>query len=284
MPTARQISAPDGRVLVVHDHVPNHPSGDVIMWHHGSPHSGALIEPLIAAAERRGVRLVTYARPSYGGSTPLPGRDIASCAADVAAIADALDLDRFGVVGSSGGGPHALACAALLPERVGAAVTFGGPAPFRDDVDWFAGMHSGAALRAARQGTAARAALRDEFDPEVFVDSDWTALSGAWSALGQDAGRAGETWPDGLVSDDVALVEPWGFALGSIVVPVLIVQGGRDRMIPAAHAHWLLEQIPTAELWLRPRDGHVSVLTGFGVALDWTGSPENWSPTTTTRR
>jgi pimeloyl-ACP methyl ester carboxylesterase len=71
------------------------------------------------------------------------------------------------------------------------------------------------------------------------------------------------------VADDVALVEPWGFELGSIDVPALIVQGSRDRMIPATHAQWLLEQIPTAELWLRPRDGHVAVLTGFGVALDW---------------
>jgi pimeloyl-ACP methyl ester carboxylesterase len=269
MTAARQINVPDGRVLAVHEYVPTEPSGDVVIWHHGSPHSGALIPPLIAFAEERGIRLVTYARPSYGGSTPLPGRDIASCAADVAAIADALHLDRFGVVGASGGGPHALACAALLPERVEAVATFAGPAPFRDDVDWFAGMHSDAALRAARRGTEARAALRQDFDPDVFVDTDWSALSGAWSALGEDAGRAGQTWPDGLVADDVALVEPWGFELGSIDVPVLIVQGSRDRMIPATHAQWLLEQIPTAELWLRPRDGHVAVLTGFGVALDW---------------
>ncbi len=256
-------------MLEVYEHVPEQASGEVVVWHHGSPHSGALIPPLIASADERGIRLVTYARPSYGGSTPLPGRDIASCAADVAAIANALDLDQFAVVGASGGGPHTLACAALLPEHVAAAVTFAAPAPFRDDVDWFAGMHSDAALLAARKGPEARAALRDEFDPEVFVDSDWATLSGAWSALGEDAGRAGETWPDGLVSDDVALVKPWGFALGSIAAPVLIVQGGRDRMIPATHAQWLLEQIPTAELWLRPRDGHVSVLTGLGVALDW---------------
>lgn len=253
----------------MYEYVPARPSGQVVVWHHGSPHSGALIEPLIAAAELRGIRMVTYARPSYGGSTPLPSRDIASVAGDVAAVVDGLGIDRFAVVGYSGGAPHALACAALLPDRVGAAVTLAGPAPYRSDVDWFAGMATDVALRTSLEGRDARAALPDAFEPDCFVDTDWTALADAWSSLGEDAGRAGEAWPDGLVEDDVALVRPWGFDLGVISCPVLVVHGRRDRMIPVSHAQWLTDQIPTAELWLRPLDGHVAVLTGLGVALDW---------------
>jgi pimeloyl-ACP methyl ester carboxylesterase len=269
MTVRSQVSRPDGRVLEMYEYLPSQPSGDVVVWHHGSPHSGALIDPVIAAAELRGIRMVTYARPSYGGSTQLPNRDIASCAGDVAAVADGLGIDRFAVVGYSGGAPHALACAALLPDRVSAAVTLAGPTPYRSDVDWFAGMATEVALRTALTGREARAALPAAFEPDCFVDTDWTALSGAWSSLGEDAGRAGETWPDGLVEDDVALVRPWGFDLQSISCPVLVAHGRRDRMIPASHARWLAEQIPTAELWLRPRDGHVAVLTGLGIALDW---------------
>lgn len=264
-----EITLPEGRLLVAYDHRPPQESGEVMFWHHGSPHSGDLIAPLIAFADARGIRLVTYARPSYGGSTPAPGRDIAACITDVAAVADTLGIERFSVVGSSGGGPHTIACAALLPDRVSGAVSFSSPAPFRTDLDWFAGMASETALRAARDGRPVRAALVEEFNPDCFTKADWAALSGPWGALGEDAGPAGERWPDGLVDDDVAITRPWGFELGETERPVLVVQGGADRMIPASHATWLTESIPTAELWLRPKDGHVSVLSGLGVAWQW---------------
>ena len=89
-----------------------------VVWHHGTPNVGTPPEPLLPASAERGIRWVSYDRPGYGGSTPHPGRDIASAAADVEAIADALGIDRFAVLGHSGGGPHALACAALLGDRV----------------------------------------------------------------------------------------------------------------------------------------------------------------------
>ena len=133
------------------------------MWHHGTPGTGAPPEPLFAAADARGIRWVSYDRPGYGGSTPHPGRDVVSAAADVAGVADALGIDRFAVMGVSGGGPHALACAAALPGRVLAAVSMAGLALFgAEGLDWFAGMiPSGAAeLRAATAGRAARAAVR----------------------------------------------------------------------------------------------------------------------------
>jgi pimeloyl-ACP methyl ester carboxylesterase len=262
----------DGRVLRVHD------TGDgaapdlvTLLWHHGSPQTGELLEPLVSAAAARGVRLVAYGRPSYGGSSPNPGRDVASAAGDVRQVVDALGVARFAVMGASGGGPHALACAALLPDRVVGAVCLAGLAPFTDAFDGYAGMASDGGLRAAVEGRAAREryAASEVFDPNVFTAADWAALKGAWSSLGADAERAGAAGPDGLIDDDVAFVTPWGFDVGQIVTPVLLVQGGQDRVVPPSHAEWLLRTCPSAELWLRPRDGHISVLDAVPVAMDW---------------
>jgi pimeloyl-ACP methyl ester carboxylesterase len=122
--------------------------------------AGAPLEPLLSAAAARGIRLFSYSRPSYGGSSPHPGRWVASAAADVAQLADAFGVRRFAVMGYSGGGPHALACGALLAGRVSGVVSLAGLAPLMEDFDWFAGMHSDGALRAAVAGREARA-IRD---------------------------------------------------------------------------------------------------------------------------
>jgi pimeloyl-ACP methyl ester carboxylesterase len=258
----------DGRTLVAHD-----AGGDglALIWHHGSPQTGALLDPLVEAAAARAIRLVSYARPSYGGSSPFPGRDVASAARDCAAVADALRLGAFAVMGASGGGPHALACAALLPERVVGSVCVASIAPRDDEFDWFAGMASPGGLRAAVDGREARArfATTAEFDSESFTAADWAALEGGWRSLGADAGRAGAEGLDGLIDDDVAFAAPWGFSLAAIAAPVLVVQGGEDRVIPFSHAERLVRDLPAAELWLRPRDGHVSVLDACPVAMDW---------------
>ncbi|MDQ1657736.1 MAG: hypothetical protein QOD41_2819, partial [Cryptosporangiaceae bacterium] len=196
---------------------------------------------------------------------------VASAAADVAAIADTLGVGRFAVMGASGGGPHALACAALLPDRVTGVVCLAGIAPLTGEFDWSAGMFSDASLRAAARGREARAefAEHDEFDPDSFTAADWAALEGTWASLGVDAQAAGSAGPDGLIDDDVAFAAPWGFELDAVTAPVLLVQGGEDRVIPAAHADRLLHALPRAELWLRPRDSHVSVLSACPVAMDW---------------
>jgi pimeloyl-ACP methyl ester carboxylesterase len=153
MKTYSDVRTADGRTLVVHETGPSagEPAGPgeaafTLFWHNGSPHSGELLPPVIEAARARGIRVVSYARPSYGGSSPNPGRNVASAAGDVAAIADALGIGQFAVMGASGGGPHALACAALLPDQVFAAVTLAGVAPFTDEFDWFGGMASPGAL------------------------------------------------------------------------------------------------------------------------------------------
>jgi pimeloyl-ACP methyl ester carboxylesterase len=261
----------DGRTLSAVDTGADSATSVTVVWHHGSPHTGALYEPLLGAAAARGIRLVSYARPGYGGSTPQPGRDVAAAAADVVAVADALGVDRFAVMGSSGGGPHALACAALAPGRVTGVATLASPAPYTDAFHWFDGMRSPGALRAAREGRDARAAFAEEeaFDPEVFVPADWAALEGRWSAVLADVQASDEFGPGGLIDDDVAFASPWGFEVTDVAAPTLLVHGELDRMIPRRHASWLLSRIPAATLWARLDDGHVSVLDIVPDALDW---------------
>lgn len=264
----------DGRSIRVHQQLP--PGGHArltIMWHHGSPQTGALLQPLVAAAAARGIRLVSFACANYGGSSPLQGRDVASVAFDAAQVADALDVDRFAVMGASGGGPHALACAALLTDRVVATACFASVAPFSaEGEDWFAGMASGgASLRAALAGRIDRESFEEtsEFDPDSFIDADYAALESSWSSLGRDAGEAAGAGSGGLIDDDLAFVKPWGFDLATITAPVLLAQGGGDRVIPPSHAYRLLERIPNGELWLRPSDGNVSILETCPLAMDW---------------
>jgi pimeloyl-ACP methyl ester carboxylesterase len=269
-PPAGSIGRPGGRRVRFFD-----TGGDaatpVVVWHHGTPQTGAVIEPVAVAAAARGLRVVSVARPGYPGSDPLPGRSVADSAADVVAVLDELGVDRFVSVGASGGGSHALACAALAPARVAAVVAFAGVAPYWGDVDWFSGMADPGGLRAALAGREARLAhaATAEFDPESFTSRDYEALKGPWAALGADASAGSAGGPAGEVDDDLAYVSPWGVELGAVDARALLVQGGRDRVVPATHAGWMLERLPHGELWLRPREGHVSVLTSLGVALDW---------------
>jgi pimeloyl-ACP methyl ester carboxylesterase len=245
-----------------------------VFWQHGTPNTGAPPEPLFQAAAEHGIRWVSHDRPGYGGSTPRPGRDVASVAADVAGVADALGIGRFAVMGHSGGGTYALACGALLPERVQAVVCASGLAPFdAEGLDWFAGMtSSGAAeLRAATRG---RAALEQhlavgEWDPEQFTPEDHATLAGPWSWFGVVVARAFEGGLGGMVDDDLSYVAPWGFDPGQVRAPVLYLHGGRDRVVPGSHAEWLSRHTPSAELWLRPDDGHISVLRSGADAVGW---------------
>src|SRR4051794_41873965 len=121
------VTTSSGRALRVHS--AGDPAGPTVFVLHGSPSSGMLYPPNVHDAAAHGLRLVSYDRPGYGGSTPHPGRRVADAAADVGAIADHLGLDRFAVWGHSGGGPHALACAALAGGRRGATAALSGPPP-----------------------------------------------------------------------------------------------------------------------------------------------------------
>jgi pimeloyl-ACP methyl ester carboxylesterase len=250
-------------------------AGLAVFWHHGTPNTGAPPEPLFGASAERGIRWISHDRPGYGSSTPQPGRDIAAVAADVAEIADALGLGSFGIMGHSGGGAHALACAALLPDRVLATVACSGLAPWRaEGLDWFAGMVASgqAGLRAAAAGRAAYEEYLNTagFDQEMFTPADQAALTGEWAWLARIAGEAIDAGPEGMVEDELAATTPRGFGVEQIGGPVLIVHGGQDRVVPASHGAWLARHCRTAELRLRPDDGHVSVLVSAAVpALDW---------------
>ena len=161
MVTEADLELSDGRTLHYYDtHGDGQDARTAVFWHHGTPNVGSPPEPLFPAAAENGLRWVSYDRPAYGGSSPNPGRDIASAAGDVAAIADALGIGRFAALGHSGGGPHALACGALLPERVIAVVSVSASAPFdAEGLDWFAGW-SPSGVAEQRAALAGRAALQ----------------------------------------------------------------------------------------------------------------------------
>jgi pimeloyl-ACP methyl ester carboxylesterase len=282
--TEADIRLADGRTLHAYDtdadgiaSSPGAPGSAVaVFWLHGSPNIGSPPEPLFAAAEANGLRWVSYDRPGYGGSGPYDGRTVASAAADVAAIADALGIGRFAVLGHSGGGPHALACAALLPERVIAAVSVSGPAPVdADGLDWFAGWSPGIAAenRAAAGGRTALEAYWAGAEPEdmgaFFTEVDLAALGGSWSWLADVAGQAMQQGNEGFLEDTLAGAQPWGFGPDSIRVPVLIMHGARDKMVPCRHSEWLAARCPAAELRIVPDAGHITVLDSASEALAW---------------
>lgn len=250
-----------------------------VFWLHGSPNLGSPPEPLFAAAEANGLRWISYDRPGYGGSRPHEGREVASAAADVTAIADALGIDRFAVLGHSGGGPHALACAALLPDRVTAAVSVSAPAPLTaEGLDWFAGWSPGIAAenRAATSGRAALRAYWAQAEPEdvseFFTPADITALGGPWSWLASVSAQAIEQGDEGMMEDTLAAVQAWGFRPEEIRIPVLIVHGESDKMVPCAHGRWLAAHCPSAELRMVAEAGHITALDSASDALAWISS------------
>lgn len=269
----RDVRLPGGRTLHAYD-AGGPPGALPVLWHHGTPNVGEPPAPLLPAAARLGLRLLGYDRPGYGGSTPRPDRSIGSAAGDAAAVCDALGVGRFAVMGHSGGGSHALACAALLPARVTAAVSASAPSPRTlADFDWFAGMvpSSAGALRAAAAGRAEMEryeASAPPYDPE-FTAADLALLEGPWGWLGDVVARAARSGRGPAVDDDLAYAAPWGFDPAAIAAPVLVVHGGRDGIVPPSHGAWLARRIPGAELRLSPDDGHVSVLRGAEAALEW---------------
>jgi len=273
--TETDVGLPDGRTLHVYDIPPGEADTRLtVLWHHGTPNTGEPPEPLLAASSRLGVRWVGFDRPGYGGSTPHPGRTVGSVADDAAAVADALDVERFAVMGHSGGGPHVLACAALLPRRVIAAVSISGLAPFDAvELDWFAGINASgtAELRAATRGRAAleRTLADGDYDPEMFTPADHAALENDQAWLMTVVRRGGANGPGPMVDDDLAAVSPWGFDPSEISAPVLILHGEQDRVVPVDHGRWLAGTCPSSQLRTGPDDGHISILNSAHTALDW---------------
>ena len=271
------VAGPAGRALHVHEG--GDPAGRAVLVHHGTPLSGALYAPWIAHAADHGIRLIGYDRPGYGGSDPHPGRTVADAAADVGAIADALGIDRFATWGISGGAPHALACAALLGERVVAAASLAGVAPFdAAGLNYFGGMGSdnlnelGAAMMgrealepllaggSAGMLAASAADLADEMR-SLVSEADQAALADGyaehWSAtMPQVFARGIDGWRD----DDLAFVAPFGFDVAQINVPVLVWHGRHDLFVPLSHGEWLAREIPGADVRITSDDGHLTLI------------------------
>jgi pimeloyl-ACP methyl ester carboxylesterase len=280
------ISGPNGRSLDVELSGPE--TGRAIVFHTGTPDAGTMFEPLVNAGAQRGCRHVAYSRPGYAASDRHEGRRIADCTADVAAILGELGIERAFMIGMSGGGPHALACAALLPERTIAAATLAGAAPFdAEGLDWAAGMGAEniAEFAAVGRGDAALCAhlehertsiigvtaaeLRAAFG-DLVADADRAVLTGDYAehlAASMRSGLADGIW--GWFDDDVALTTAWGVDLGTITVPVTIWQGREDRMVPLAHGQWLARHVAGARARLRDGEGHLSlVVRAYGEILD----------------
>lgn len=278
--TWHAITTPDGRTLEVM--VAGPAGGMPLVFHGGTPVAAVPFPPLIDAAVSRGLRLISYSRPGYAGSDAAPGRSVADAAADVTTILEVLGGERFVTIGWSGGGPHALACAAVLPERCLAVATIAGVAPYRaEGLDWLAGQGEEnveefhAALRGAEPLSAWLLDAATDFAQlteddvvavlgDLLTDVDKACLTGyfaKWCAecfrKAVSSGIAG--WRD----DDLAFLKPWGFDLAAITRPVSVWQGGQDRMVPFSHGEWLATHLPTARPHLLPGEGHLSVGVGL---------------------
>ena len=273
-----------GRVLDVEVSGPD--DGVPLLFHHGTPGSVTQARAMQRATAERGLRLVTFSRPGYGNSTRAAGRTVADIVADLAAVLDHLGAGRCFTAGWSGGGPHAMATAVGLPDRVLGALVIAGIAPVdADGLDFLAGMGEqnveelGLAMRGepelrpylerAAAGLADvqgadlirelhtllpevdRAALSDEFGDDLAANT-------------RESVRAGV---DGWLDDDLAFTRPWGFDLAGLdAVPTSVWQGDQDLMVPIGHGRWFADHLPpSVTVHLEAGEGHVSVGVG---ALD----------------
>ena len=284
---SHEIGTPDGRVLAVTE--AGDLSGTAVFAHHGTPGAGLFEPSWVGLAADQGVRLVTWDRAGYGESSRRPARDVAAAAADADAVADALGIERFLTWGFSGGGPHALACAALLPDRVPAVAVLSGVGPYdAPGLDWLAGMGQdnieefGAAVAGEpelRRYLAEACRARDEAlarDPMAVLDDMATLLSPPDAAYFREHPWATESMSRGLANgyegwldDDLAFARPWGFDPAGISTRTLVLQGAQDYMVPAAHGQYLAETIPGAELRVFADGGHYAVLDHLDEVHAW---------------
>ena len=287
----RSVTRPGGRVI---EFLVSGPAdGLPLVLHDGTPSGLVLYPPTVQAARVRGLRVILAARPGYEGSTPRPGRRVADVAGDTAAVLDDLGADSFVTAGWSGGGPHALACAAALPGRCLAAASIAGVAPYpAPGLDWMAGMgpenvaEFGAALAGQAELTAfldreaaTMGAVTGQDVAQAFgglvIEADQAVLTGEYAdhvaaclRAALSSGIAG--WRD----DDLAFTRDWGFSLdpainGETPLRAAIWQGDQDRMVPFAHGQWLAAAIPGARGHLMPGDGHLSMtVSAFDQILD----------------
>lgn len=271
------LTTPDGRTLAVQES--GDPDGTPILYVPGTPGSRLLYGDDAAVARQMGVRLLSHDRPGYGGSSRNEGRTVADFTTDVRAIAAGLGLSRLGVYGISGGGPHAIACAALLADLVPAVAVLASPAPWgADGLDYFDQMgqdNIDDTLLFFDDPVAARA--KCEVDRIGFLEADAAgAIESMRSLLSPvdaavftgefgfhllDSMRLGlAPSADGWWDDGVAQLGRWGIELDAISTPVLLLHGREDRFVPFAHGEWLAARIAGVQARLTEVDGHLTLL------------------------
>jgi pimeloyl-ACP methyl ester carboxylesterase len=251
-----------------------------LVFHHGTPGSAKPPRALERAVLGHGLRYVGLSRPGYATSTRHPGRSVVDVVGNTAAVLDSLGADRAYVGGWSGGGPHALACAARLPQVIATLVIAGVAPAGLDDLDFLTGMGQDNLdeFAAAFAGEEALRPYLDSQRPDLVgatadgvIESMATLLPPADRAVLTDEfgadmaasfGDALQVSVDGWLDDDLAFVRDWGFALDEIASPVQLWQGDQDLMVPFAHGRWLAEHVPGVTAHLLPGEGHLSLTIG----------------------
>jgi len=282
----RRVEVAGGRTLAVD--TLGDPHGRPVFLLHGTPGSRVGPNPRSSVLYRLGVRLIAFDRPGYGDSARLPGRRVSSAVADVEAIADTLGLDDFAVLGRSGGGPHALACAALLHGRVSRVAALVSLAPRdADGLDWYGGM-TPSNVREYSEVERGLHHFADSFrfrsqqikdDPVTLIKDLVPELPPTDRTLVTDSGlrrmllstyrEAFRYGADGWIDDVLAFTTNWGFKVEDIAVPTRLWHGADDQFSPVDHSRWLADHIPGAELYLEPGAAHFGAFKVMTEALKW---------------
>ncbi|MEN9412659.1 MAG: hypothetical protein RLZZ87_112 [Actinomycetota bacterium] len=275
MPT---LKLTDGRFLEYFDNGIS--STSAIVFHHGTPAHASLWSAWLDLAASKGIRALSYSRAGYGISDRNEGRTVFSNNGDIRELLDSFGIRDFISIGWSGGGPHALATTMMNGSK--GAITLAGVGEYgAADLDFLAGMgpeneeEFGEALKGESEISAwmdkNAVPFKDVTDVEIrealgglIGDADKKALDGVVADEYATATRKGLAVSfDGWIDDDIAFVQPWGFALSDISVPVLIWQGDQDLMVPHAHSYWLEKHIPTGKLHFVPGHGHISLIADY---------------------
>jgi pimeloyl-ACP methyl ester carboxylesterase len=273
------LTLPDDRELEVEVTGPD--GAPVVLFHHGTPGGSRQFRGMADDVHAHGHRLATWSRAGYGASTRRPGRSVADEVDDALAVLDHLGADDCLVAGWSGGGPHALACGALAPERVRGVLCIAGVAPY--DADGLAfldgmGEENLDEFGAALEGEEALRPYLETARPELLEITgdqiydqmatllppiDRESLTGEFGDfLAHEFRQAVSVGVFGWLDDDLAFTRPWGFELSAISVPTYVWQGSADLMVPFAHGQWLAEHIPGVVAHLEQGEGHLSVGIG----------------------
>ena len=270
------------------------PGGIPVFMLHGTP-GGRIswwIDPSIY--RRHGMRRFTLDRAGYGESTRRPGRTVGDFVSDLVEVADGLGIDRFVVGGGSGGGPHALAAAAMLPDRVIRCFADVSAAPFdAEGLDWLDGQTEGNVLefQAAIAGEDASRRLLMDLRDEMFKRltdgrADWlgddydlseTDRAQLLKHLERDRANMFHGLADGVdgwIDDNMAFTRPWGFDVADIRIPVLVKYGRTDVLVPPAHGDWLAAHIPNVEVWVDDDAGHMGDDSTVERDMAWMARPD----------